>query len=135
MKYAIATTWNGCGYSYQNKCYLKEFNSDEDAQKYILEQFHENERVELYDVTTEKGAILFDGGLDQGSYQWIRINDDIYGAVILCNINDVCLVNKNEYQDMLKDALEQADSDDEIDEENPFIGAYGGEYDYQFIKF
>lgn len=135
MKYVIATTWNGEGYSYQNIAELKEFESDKDAQDHILHQFNENERVDLYEVSEEEGRVNFDDGDDQGSWQWIKADADTYGAVIICNINDVCVVNKEEYEEMLKDALAQSDPDDEISEENPFIGAYGGEYDYQFIKF
>jgi hypothetical protein len=30
---------------------------------------------------------------------------------------------------------EEADPEEEVEDENPFISAYDGEYDYQFIKF
>lgn len=138
MQYIIATTWNGEGYSYQNKAELKQFESDADAQKYILEQFADNENEERYEVEVTKGRVSFDNGEDQGSYQWIKAPEDIYGVAIRCNVNEVEVCNEKQYSDLLDNVIAEADPDEvaEIESnEEVFLNAYEGDYDYQFIKF
>lgn len=137
MKYIIATTWNGEGYSYQNRAELKEFNSDSDAQNYILSQFNENENVERYEVVETEGRISFDNGEDQGSWQWIKAPKDVYGVAIRCNVNEVEVCNEREYFALLDNVISEADNE-EVEEiesnDNVFLNAYQGDYDYQFIK-
>lgn len=138
MQYIIATTWNGEGYSYQNKAELKQFESDADAQKYILEQFADNENEERYEVKVTKGRVSFDNREDQGSYQWIKAPEDIYGVAIRCNVNEVEVCNEKQYSDLLDNVIAEADPDEvaEIESnEEVFLNAYEGDYDYQFIKF
>ena len=137
MKYIIATTWNGEGYSYQNKAEMKEFDSDSHAQEYIRQQFNNNESAERYDVTETDGKILFDNGEDQGTWQWIKAEDNAYGVAIMCNINEVEVYDRDGYFALLDDVIADADPD-EVEEieskDNVFLNAYQGEYDYQFLK-
>lgn len=137
MKYIIATTWNGEGYSYQNKAELKEFESDSHAQEYIRQQFNNNESAERYDVIETDGKILFDNGEDQGTWQWIKAEDNAYGVAIMCNINEVEVYDRDGYFALLDDVIADADPD-EVEEieskDNVFLNAYQGEYDYQFLK-
>ena len=138
MQYIIATTWNGEGYSYQNKAELKQFESDADAQKYILQKFNDTEDVEQYEVEDTEGRIAFDNGEDQGSYQWIKASADVYGVAIKCNVNEVSVLNKQEYFALLGEVISEADPE-EVDEmestDDVFLSAYGLDDDYQFIKF
>jgi hypothetical protein len=134
QNYVIAETWNGEGYSFQNKAYLKQFESDEQAQEFIRTTFNTNEKAEDWNVTEEQGKITFeneDG--DAGTYQWHNAPADLYGVEIWTNVNEVQVHNEQGYKSALEYAIEQADEDEEIDEESPFISAYESEYDYQFI--
>ena len=137
-KYIVSTTWNGEGYSYSNRAELKEFKSDADAQEYIVQTFKATEDVDRYEVDIVDGCITFDDGEDQGTYQWVKAHEDTYGVVIRCNVNEVRVVDKDAWEEELDEAISQADPDDldpdVMTDPAPFIGAYEGDYDYQFIK-
>jgi hypothetical protein len=134
MKYVIVHTWNGEGYSWKNTAEVMEFSSDDKAQQYIVEQAHD-EADALAEFTEEWGNVSFDDDEDQGSVQWFAFTPETYGVVIRTNVNEVQLVNEQEYHEQLKVAIAQADPEDAVDEESPFINGHDGEYDYQFIKF
>jgi|688.fasta_scaffold45832_16 hypothetical protein len=134
MKYVIVHTWNGEGYSSGNTAEVMEFSSDDKAQQYIVEQAQQEANA-LAEFTEEWGNVSFDDDEDQGSVQWFAFTTDTYGVVIRTNVNEAQLVNEQEYHEQLKAALAQADPEEEVEDENPFISAYDGEYDYQFIKF
>lgn len=136
MKYIIAHTWNGQGYSHMNKAELKEFNSDTEAQTYIKEKFQQEEGLEDYEVTEEHGRIVFDNGENQGSWQWLKADFNTYGVAIICNVNEVEVYTEEEYNAKLDEAIEQAnpeDVEDIGDRDNAFIPAYEEDFDYQFI--
>jgi hypothetical protein len=136
MKYVIVKTWNGEGYSYLNIAEVKEFQLQSDAQQYILEKAKADAGDELDCELSEKwGNINLETEEAEWSWKWMRFEDDTYGVVIRTNVNEAQLVNEQEYHEQLKAALAQADPEEEVEDENPFISAYDGEYDYQFIKF
>lgn len=141
MKYAIVSTWNGEGYSSSNTAEVKEFNNDNDALTFIrnlAKEYEEDFEIEVYQKEG-MGKINFDNLVDQGSFQFHRLNEDDFGVVIQCNINEADIESKIGFNAMLDLAIKQADQDelDELDlsSNNIFIGAYEGDYDYQFIKF
>jgi len=138
MKYVITETWNGEGYSSDNLAYIKEFTSDSEAQKYLESLVDIQTNAENIELSI--GCITYDKGDDQGSFTFIRNAEKLYGVVILANVNEVApIYNKKDWTAKLNIAVQQCDSD-ELDElnlsdNNIFIGAYEGDYDYQFIKF
>lgn len=137
MKYIIAKTWNGFGYSCVNSAEFKEFNSDAEAQEYITQQYNESENADTFDVEVNDGRISYENGEDQGSWQWIKADEDVYGVAIQCNVNEVEALNKDEYFALLSDVIKEADPYDveEIESmDKVFLGAYLGDYDYQFVK-
>ena len=91
-------------------------------------------------IIESDGLITYEKGNDQGSFTFIRNAEKLYGVVILTNVNEVVAIrNKKDWSAKLNIAVQQGD-DEELDEldlsdNNIFIGAYEGDYDYQFIKF
>ena len=138
MKYAIIETWNGEGYSYENLAYIVEHNSDEQAQQRLKDLVSIQSNVT--NIIESDGLITYEKGDDQGSFTFIRNAEKIYGVVILTNVNEIIAIrNKKDWSAKLNIAVQQGD-DEELDEldlsdNNIFIGAYEGDYDYQFIKF
>ena len=138
MKYAIIETWNGEGYSSENLASIKEFDNDSVAQKYLESLVHFQTGAE--NIESSLGCITYEKGDDQGSFTFIRSAENIYGVVILTNVNEVVVIrDKKDWSAKLNIAIQQCQEDelDEIDlcDNNIFIGAYDGDYDYQFIKF
>jgi hypothetical protein len=138
MKYAIIETWNGEGYSSENLAYIVEHDSDSRAQQRLedLVSIQSN----AANIIESDGLITYEKGDDQGSFSFIRNAEKLYGVVILANVNEVVpIYNKKDWTAKLNIAVQQCD-EDELDElnlsdSNIFIGAYEGDYDYQFIKF
>ena len=138
MKYAMVETWNGEGYSSENLASIKEFDNDSVAQKYLESLVHFQTGAE--NIESNLGCITYEKGDDQGSFTFIRNAENLYGVVILANVNEVVpIYNKKDWSAKLNIAVQQCDTDelDELDlsSDNIFIGAYEGDYDYQFIKF
>jgi hypothetical protein len=138
MKYAIIETWNGEGYSSENLAYIVEHNSDESAQQRLKDLL--SIQSDATNIIESDGLITYEKGNDQGSFTFIRNAEKLYGVVILTNVNEVVAIrNKKDWSAKLNIAVQQGD-DEELDEldlsdNNIFIGAYEGDYDYQFIKF
>ena len=138
MKYAIIETWNGEGYSSENLAYIVEHDSDSRAQQRLEDLVSIQSNAE--NIIESDGLITYEKGDDQGSFSFIRNAEKLYGVVILANVNEVVpIYNKKDWTAKLNIAVQQCD-EDELDElnlsdSNIFIGAYEGDYDYQFIKF
>lgn len=138
MKYAIIETWNGEGYSSENLAYIEDYNSDAEAQQKLRDLF--SIQSNATNVTESEGLISYDKHDDSGTFQFIKNAESIYGVVILTNVNEVVAIrNKKDWLAKINIAVQQSDSDetDELDlsSDNIFIGAYEGDYDYQFVKF
>jgi hypothetical protein len=130
MKYIIIETWNGEGYSYENKAYLMDFSSDAQAQAHIESLVQENAE----NVSTYKGRIFYEIAEDSGCFLW-RPYENQYGVVILCNENEAYIVNEKNFLEYFDEAVEQADPEEEIElGDEVFVGAYDGDYDYALIK-
>ena len=138
MKYAIIETWNGEGYSSENLASIKEFDNDSVAQKYLESLVHFQTGAEI--IESSIGCISYEKGEDQGSFTFIRNAEKLYGVMIFCNVNEVHpILSKKEWHKRISGAITLSDPEelDEINlsDDSIFIGAYQGEYDYQFIKF
>jgi hypothetical protein len=129
MKYVIAKTWNDEGYPYDNKAYIKDFLNENDVRAYIASLFPTGA-----DILMDGNRADDDVNDYAGSYEWHQYTGQ-YGVVILPQLNEVLLLDKEAFDAMYKDAVEQADPEGEIKQgDEVFIGAYEGEYDYMFIK-
>ena len=138
-KYVIANTWNGSGYSDENRAWLYEFESDDVAEAFIRKEFETESNPERWDTVLNGGRIIeFSDGEDTGTWQWFPAPDDVFGVVILCNVNSVIVCNQTQYDYHLKEALYQADPQDKPGNYNGqqglFVNAFGGDYDYQFVR-
>jgi hypothetical protein len=140
MKFVIVETWNGEGYSYENLIRLvKDFDSEEDAKQFCKETL-EDEQIsaeEVYPLDTGYGWSYRD---DDGSYQCFKMEEDSFGVIILCNVNDVKVVNKESYFKELDGYLNTIDisviEEEEIErnESRVFLHAEyaDGDHDIQF---
>jgi hypothetical protein len=118
MQYIIAETWNGEGYSYENKAYIKDFINEKHVRVYIGSLFPSNAAI-LMDVN----RVEYEIEDDAGSYEWYQYTGQ-YGAVILPHLNEVLILDKNEFDSMYEDAVNQADPDEVIEQgDEVFIGA------------
>jgi hypothetical protein len=138
MQYAIIETWNGEGYSSENLASIKEFANDSKAQKYLESLV--DMQIGAENIESSLGCITYEKGDDNGSFIFIRNADKLYGVMIFCNVNEVHPIkSKKEFHKLISGAITLANPEefDEIDlsDDSIFIGAYQGEYDYQFIKF
>jgi hypothetical protein len=140
MKYAIISTWNGEGYSYQNvlDC-IKEFATPLERDSFLVSKFAVSDILlnEDNDDSSELSDCNFSYQFnnDQGSWQALEIKPNSYGIVILTNINHAEILPTEEFNVLLNEAIAQADPEEEIEfeEGSCFISAYKGDYDYQFI--
>jgi hypothetical protein len=141
MKYAIIETWNGEGYSSENLAYIEDYNSDAEAQQRLKDLV--SIQSDAKNIVESDGLISYDKGdddcLDNGTFQFIKNAESIYGVVILTNENEAIPCDKKRWRKFRTEALAQCNPDD-IDEldlsaDDFFIGAYESDYDYQFVKF
>lgn len=138
MKYAIIETWNGEGYSFQNQARIENYNSDAEAQQRLRDLVAI--QTDAKNIVESDGLITYDIHDDNGTFQFIKNAESIYGVVILTNVNEVVAIrNKKDWLTKINIAVQQSDSDetDELDlsADDFFIGAYESDYDYQFVKF
>ena len=145
-RYAIIETWNGCGYSDENRLNsIQEFISPAEAKEFCRQAIIDSQDIddvddenEFYPLENGYGWTILDDCEDSGTYQFFEITDDLYGVVVRCNINEAIPCNKAQFDDLKSIAVAQAYREDydegELDDDNVFIGAHKGEYDYQFIK-
>jgi hypothetical protein len=137
MKYAIIETWNGEGYSSENLAYIVEHDSDSRAQQRLKDLV--SIQTDAENIVESDGLITYDIGDDNGTFQFIKNAESIYGVVILTNVNEVIACDKKRWRKLRTEALAQCNPDD-IDEldlsaDDFFIGAYENDYDYQFVRF
>ena len=135
-KYIIIQTWNGEGYSYQNKAEVKEFAKPSDARDHIFSLLRTEDCIEATITSSpEEGCITYEGeNQDSGTYQYRLLQEGDYGVVITCNINEAIVVDKDDFEHQYSEALsESAINDGDVETEDGFVFVSGGEYDYSFI--
>lgn len=166
-KFIVIDTWNGDGYSTENGVDTKQFNYRKSAlkwaykraleqnqgdadtiQRYSDQKNHNGEPLEWFkkDGNETNGDGYFWETYDDncGSYQ-VWETKDVYAFKILCNVNDVTPLTKQQYleeieekEDLMKDAIAYSNWDeteeDFISEEENGDVFYGSldDYDYQF---
>jgi hypothetical protein len=145
-KYLIVETWNGEGYSTENRITeVIEFESDEQAKEHCLTLAMEDASTAFYDEDEEPYKIedrgnghTFSDDVDAGSRQYFELTDECYGVMIFCNINEVSILCKEEYTKAVSDSFWDCDDikniDGDMDSKRLFFGTdeIGGDYDLQF---
>lgn len=138
-KYAIVSTWNGEGYSFQNKLEEIFAGSYYTALKRAEELMYETQGQEIK-VQERDGGFIFnfiDSEEDHGSFQAIPLEDDSYGIIISCMENEVEVLNKLDYHKKLEEAILNSDpemlDDDDFEGFTVFVHDLDG-YDLQFIE-
>lgn len=138
IAWAIIETWNGEGYSSLNTARLFQGTAKQaeaEVKRIVAEQ------CPTHSSSTASGGggylVAYEIDEDQGTVQAIPFGPEHVGVVIYCNVNEVKVVTEDEWASELSEALEQADDDHNDDEPTeelaPFIGAFNGDYDYQFV--
>jgi hypothetical protein len=149
-KYIVIDTWNGEGYSSDNGVDTKQFTYKKSAYKWAYKRAlsnadgdakYVNRYSDLY-ASIEKGAdgdgYTFLGYDDsEGSYQVWETKKVIYAYMILCNVNDVQSLTKEQYDKRIKhfdseygeDLEEYSDTEENGDK---FYSSLVDDYDYQF---
>ena len=149
-KYIVVDTWNGDGYSYENGVDTKFFNDRNKAFEWAYKRALSNAGDEKDDVHQysdekyfkEKAYSNGDGYYfetyddNSGSYQ-VWETKDAYAIMIQCNVNDVTMLTKEEYEEHIEeldamyggDLEEYCETDDNGDK---FYCSLVDDYDYQF---
>lgn len=142
-KYAIVDTWNGEGYSYQNKI-LHIINDDaqplEHCKKLALEQItHDLDVGESKEDSIEvtDSAVIYNPMEDDfGAIHFVELHNDSFAIEMRCNVNEIFVLTEDEYKHSLSEAVKNADQDDiddlDLSSDRVFIGAYSHAYDRQF---
>ncbi len=153
-KYIVIDTWNGDGYSSENGVDTKQFQYKKSAFKYAYNRTLSNAGDVAEDVcrysdeklnhdlwTPVKRDADGDGFYwetyddNAGSYQVFEIKD-AYAIMILCNVNEVTLLTKEEYEARVRILNEEYGEDleeylSEDDNGDKFYCAID-DYDFQF---
>lgn len=130
MKYIVVDTWNGGGMDNYNGESIKIFSEVGEACKYANKKARDEVTgnidmepyVKEYVLEGIKDTMLKSFGYDEeggneGTYQVHFLKDDIYAVNIMCNVNEVMLLTKGEYDDFLKLLCEEAEENDgDVDE-------------------
>lgn len=117
-KFAIVSTWNGEGYSYQNKIELVFIGTEAEAKDKAKVLMYETQGQNINIKERENGFIFNfkDNTEDSGSFQIFELTDDSYGIVISCLVNEVEILNKMDFHERLEQAI--IDNMGELDDED-----------------
>ena len=104
-KYIVVDTWNGEGYSSDNGVEMKLFETKKEANAYCKLMAYRNEGANINISTVENGYEYEDtdeeGCHDSGSYRYYQLQENSYAVEILCNINEVVILNQVEFSKAL----------------------------------
>jgi len=156
-KYIVIDTWNGDGYSTENGVDTKQFDYRKSALKWAYKRALSNAQDDADDVQRYSDQTDLMKANDNGDgYFWETYDDhcgsyqvwetkDVYAFMILCNVNDVNPLTKQQYleeieekEHLMKDAIAHSNwnetEEDFISEEENGDVFYGSldDYDYQF---
>jgi len=140
-KYIAVDTWNGEGYSSDNGVEIKIFDTKKEADAYCKLMAYKNEDGDV-DISSVKNGYEYEDTHDDdsGSYRYYELPEDAYAVEILCNINEVRILNQKEFSKAI------ADRDAEIVDADVYRGDYAfatedgifysavGDYDFQYRK-
>ena len=136
-KYIVVDTWNGDGYSTENGVEIEQFQNKKSALKHAYKRALSNADGDKKYVERYENAYSFLGYDDShGSYQ-VWETKDVYAIMIQCNVNEVTMLTKKEYEEKIEwldkkygdDLEDYCDTEDNGDK---FYCSLVDEYDYQF---
>ena len=145
-RYIVVDTWNGDGYSDENGTMIKTFNTKMEAFENALEgvkQQHDAtfEAVKIFSRNLHLvGGYIFESGNDAGSFQVFELNEDIYAVEILCNVNEVSLLTKDQHEEAIEQREEEISAYTTYDSREDYVTENNGdtfysaveEYDFQY---
>ena len=103
-KYIAVDTWNGEGYSSDNGVEIKIFDTKKEADAYCKLMAYKNEGGDV-DISSVKNGYEYEDTHedDSGSYKYFPLPEDAYAVEILCNINEVRVLNQKEFSKAIAD--------------------------------
>lgn len=109
-KFIVVDTWNGEGYSSENGIEIKIFDTKKEADAYCKTEAYKNEVEDVMQIEkVDNGYEYFDISEDSytpddsGSYRYYPLPKDAYAVEILCNINEVRILNQKEFANAIAD--------------------------------
>jgi len=149
-KFIVVDTWNGEGYPSDNGIEIRIFDTKKEADAYCKTESYKNEEEDVMEVEkVDNGYEYFDisedGIDDSGSYRFYSLPKNAYAVEILCNINEVRILNQKEFANAIADReVELRDylieCDDETREDKVIPTDDGifyhstDQYDYQYRR-
>ena len=142
-KYMVIDTWNGSGYSTDNGVDIKQFDDKSEAKSWAFQRSlaqANGEASRISEIDSWSYSYEFPDG-DSGAYQLRPTTKEdgspVYGVMILCNVNEVKTLNKEEYYSKIQelDALYGEDLEEYLSVDpnaDRFYASYVDEFDYQF---
>ena len=130
--YIVYETWNGEGYSEENKACLMNFVNEDKAKEYIREMVNEATSVigfEKDEQFSTDSHLIYTDDEDAGAYGYIKFEDWMYGVEIACNVNEVRVLSKEDFELNLAGSIEFSEED--IEDGDLFVAAE--DMDYQFV--
>lgn len=140
-KYIAVDTWNGEGYSSDNGVEIIIFDTKKEADTHCKTEAYKLEEGGFISVEkVENGYEFTDDDDDSGSYRFYELLEDAYAVEILCNINEVRILNQKEFSKAI------ADREAEIVDADVYRGDYAfstedgvfysavGDYDFQYRR-
>ena len=150
-KYIVVDTWNGEGHSSENGTEIRIFDNKEQASYYCRVEAFKNEEKDVMVVEKVKNGYEYydiseDGVDDSGSYRYYPLPKDAYAVEILCNINEVRILNQIEFakaiadrelelRDYLYDTIFDETREDKVEATDDGVFYHSTDkYDYQYRR-
>lgn len=123
-KYIVVDTWNGDNYSSENGTEIRIFDNKEQASYHCRVEAYKNEEEDVMEVEKVENGYEFydiseDGVDDSGSYRYYPLPKDAYAVEILCNVNEVRIINQIEFAKAIADR--EAELQDYLNDEKNVI--------------
>ena len=144
-KYIVVDTWNGEGYSSENGAEIRIFDNKEQASYHCRVEAYKQKIEDVMKVEkVENGYEFYDisehGVDDSGSYRYYPLPQDAYAVEILCNVNEVRILNQIEFAKALAER-EQEIIDAKLDRDEVAESTDDGifymaidDYDFQYRR-
>lgn len=132
-KYIIIETWNGEGYSEENRITeIIELKNDAQALQYCSKLAAESQQPAEFEAMEDR--IIFTKEDDAGAFHFRELKDEHFAVSILCNVNSLVLHTKEEYENRIYEQNKQALEEACNGEGRHFFGAgeFYDDYDVQF---
>ena len=100
-KYVIVTTWNGEGYSEENKIVRNVECLPSEIKQITRIEMHANEELstiaEYEELEKENGFVFSSTDGDDGTYQFFELTEELHSFMIDVNVNEVIPLTREDY--------------------------------------